>query len=56
MLADANIKVPEQRSLVGYDNIELAHYLVPALTTVEQPKSGLGALAVETLSISHQLS
>lgn len=48
-LADANIKVPEQMSLVGYDNIELARYLVPALTTVEQPKSGLGALAVETL-------
>ncbi len=48
-LADANIKVPEQMSLVGYDNIELAHYLVPALTTVEQPKAGLGALAVETL-------
>ncbi|OIN06558.1 substrate-binding domain-containing protein [Oceanisphaera psychrotolerans] len=48
-LADAGISVPAQMSLVGYDNIELAHYLVPALTSIEQPKAGLGALAVDTL-------
>ncbi|MFP2770454.1 substrate-binding domain-containing protein [Oceanisphaera sp. KMM 10153] len=48
-LADAGISVPQQMSLVGYDNIELAHYLVPALTTIEQPKAGLGALTVDTL-------
>ncbi|MDX1269882.1 MAG: substrate-binding domain-containing protein, partial [Oceanisphaera sp.] len=33
----------------GYDNIELTHYLVPALTSIEQPKAGMGALAVDTL-------
>lgn len=48
-LADAGVSVPEQMSLVGYDNIELAHYLVPALTSIEQPKAGMGALAVDTL-------
>lgn len=48
-LADAKVAVPEQMSIVGYDNIELAHYLVPALTSVEQPKAGMGALAVDTL-------
>ncbi|GAA3700991.1 ribose operon transcriptional repressor RbsR [Oceanisphaera sediminis] len=48
-LADAGVSVPEQMSLVGYDNIELTHYLVPALTSVEQPKAGMGALAVDTL-------
>ncbi|MGO1245988.1 MAG: substrate-binding domain-containing protein [Oceanisphaera sp.] len=48
-LADAKVAVPEQMSIVGYDNIELAHYLVPALTSVEQPKAVMGALAVDTL-------
>ncbi|MBO1518679.1 substrate-binding domain-containing protein [Oceanisphaera pacifica] len=48
-LADANMTVPEQMSIVGYDNIELAHYLVPALTSIEQPKAVMGALAVDTL-------
>lgn len=48
-LADAGVTVPEQMSIVGYDNIELAHYLVPALTSIEQPKAGMGALAVDTL-------
>lgn len=48
-LADAKVKVPEQMSIVGYDNIELAQYLVPALTSVEQPKAAMGALAVDTL-------
>lgn len=48
-LADAQVAVPEQMSIVGYDNIELAHYLVPALTSVEHPKAGMGALAVDTL-------
>ncbi|PSJ47315.1 transcriptional repressor PurR [Zobellella endophytica] len=48
-LADAGLKVPQDMSLVGYDNIELARYLVPALTSIEQPKARLGALAVDTL-------
>ena len=48
-LADAGINVPGQMSIVGYDNIELAHYLVPSLTSVEQPKTSMGALAVDTL-------
>lgn len=48
-LADAGVKVPEQMSVVGYDNIELARYLVPRLTSIEQPKAVLGALAVDTL-------
>ncbi|WP_458735315.1 substrate-binding domain-containing protein [Zobellella taiwanensis] len=48
-LADAGLSVPQHMSLVGYDNIELARYLVPALTSIEQPKAGLGALAVDTL-------
>ncbi|NHI00405.1 MULTISPECIES: substrate-binding domain-containing protein [Oceanimonas] len=48
-LADAGLHVPQDMSLVGYDNIELARYLVPRLTSIEQPKAGLGALAVDAL-------
>lgn len=36
-------------SIIGYDNIDLAQYLAPPLTTVHQPKIELGKLAVETL-------
>ncbi|MGP7733158.1 substrate-binding domain-containing protein [Oceanimonas smirnovii] len=48
-LADAGIRVPEHMSVIGYDNIELAGFLVPRLSSIEQPKAALGALAVDTL-------
>jgi hypothetical protein len=35
--------VPEQLSVVGLDDIELAEYTAPALTTVAQPMVELGA-------------
>jgi DNA-binding LacI/PurR family transcriptional regulator len=41
--------VPDQLSLVGYDDIEIAQYVTPPLTTVHQPKLRLGQLAMETL-------
>lgn len=43
------IAVPEQISLVGFDDIELAQFVTPPLTTVHQPKLRLGQLAVEML-------
>lgn len=45
----AGLKVPEDMSVMGYDDIELARYLSPPLTTVHQPKEDLGQLAVDTL-------
>jgi LacI family transcriptional regulator, purine nucleotide synthesis repressor len=45
----AGLKVPEDISLVGYDNVELAQYLSPPLTTINQPKEALGRLAVTRL-------
>ena len=43
------IRVPEDVSIIGYDNIELAPYFSPPLTTIHQPKRRLGKTAVEIL-------
>lgn len=43
------IRIPEDIQLVGYDDVALANYLYPKLTTVTQPLSLLGAYAVDTL-------
>ncbi|MDY2946318.1 MAG: substrate-binding domain-containing protein [Mannheimia varigena] len=43
------LTVPNDISIIGYDDIELAKYLSPPLTTISQPKAELGKLAVETL-------
>ncbi|MFD4421065.1 LacI family DNA-binding transcriptional regulator [Agromyces sp. NPDC058484] len=42
-------RVPEEISVVGVDNIALAAYCSPALTTVAQPFGTIGGLAVEHL-------
>ena len=44
--ARSGLRVPEELSVVGFDNIPLAAYAVPALTTVEQPTGALGRAAV----------
>ncbi len=43
------IAVPTQLSLVGFDDIELAQFVTPPLTTIHQPKLRLGQLAMEML-------
>jgi LacI family transcriptional regulator len=43
------IKVPEHLSVIGYDDIKLAKYICPALTTIHQPKFNLGQKAFDTL-------
>lgn len=45
----AGVDVPGQLSLVGYDDLEWAADLAVPLTTVRQPRAGLGAAAVELL-------
>ena len=45
----AGLTLPRDLSIVGYDDIFISRYMTPPLTTVHQPKSKLGALAVDTL-------
>ncbi len=42
-------KVPDQVSVMGYDDIAFAAYTNPALTTVEQRKYEMGALAMRMM-------
>jgi len=44
-LREAGLEVPEQVSVVGFDDIPLAAYLDPPLTTVRQPMRESGKLA-----------
>lgn len=43
------IKVPEDLSVVGFDDLAIASYTSPLLTTVSQPKQQMGRLAMEIL-------
>lgn len=47
--AQKGIRIPEDLSLVGYDDIHIAKFMTPALTTIHQPKYRLGQAAVDTL-------
>jgi LacI family transcriptional regulator len=46
---DLNWRVPQDLSIVGINDIQIASYTKPKLTSVAQPKRELGALAVRTL-------
>lgn len=46
---EAGLAVPGQLSIVGYDDIELAAYSSPPLTTVAQPKLKIGEAAAGLL-------
>lgn len=46
---ELGLDVPEDLSLVGYDDMPLADYLRPPLTTVRTPLGELGAAAVDAL-------
>ncbi|MCG7287436.1 LacI family transcriptional regulator [Cellulomonas sp. ACRRI] len=48
-LADAGLRVPEDVSVLGYDDAELARQVTPRLSTVAQDTAGKGRLAAELL-------
>jgi DNA-binding LacI/PurR family transcriptional regulator len=48
-LADSGYRVPQDCSVVGFDDIPMAALASPSLTTVRQPMLEMGALASETI-------
>ena len=44
---ERGIAVPQEVSVVGFDDISMADYVTPPLTTIHQPKVLLGHLATE---------
>jgi len=48
-LVEAGVSVPEQVSVVGFDDIDATGFLLPPLTTVRQDLVTLGRLGVERL-------
>ena len=46
---ESGVHVPDDLSIVGFDDIEFSAYTSPPLTTVAQPKERIGALAVDML-------
>ncbi|HEU4863127.1 MAG TPA: substrate-binding domain-containing protein, partial [Candidatus Limnocylindria bacterium] len=48
-LRSVNRPVPEDVSLIGFDDIEMAAWTDPPLTTIRQPTEAMGRWAVEQL-------
>ena len=49
IMRQQNKKVPEDVAVVGYDDIELARYFHPPLTTIRQPIQAAGLALVDSL-------
>jgi LacI family transcriptional regulator len=43
------ISIPGDLSIIGYDDIKIARFFTPSLTTIHQPKFNLGRKAFDTL-------
>jgi DNA-binding LacI/PurR family transcriptional regulator len=48
-LKELKIKIPEEISVVGFDNILMSLYTDPLLTTIKQPKKQMGTTAMNLL-------
>ena len=48
-LKDNGLSVPEDCAVVGFDDIDIASFFEPALTTVRQPKRQMGEMAFRKL-------
>ena len=48
-ILDRGLRIPDDLSLIGFDNIELSSVIHPPLTTIHQPKYEMGRAAVEIL-------
>lgn len=48
-LYNEGLRVPQDIAVIGYDDIHLAQFMTPPLTTIHQPKDSLGELAIDAL-------
>ena len=46
---DYGIKIPDQLSITGFDNLPITGHLKPALTTIDVPSAAMGVLAAEAI-------
>jgi LacI family transcriptional regulator len=46
---DNGLKVPDDISFMGFDNINLSPYIYPSLTTIKQPKKHMGRVAMQLM-------
>ncbi|EIV7688833.1 HTH-type transcriptional repressor PurR [Salmonella enterica] len=46
---EMGLRVPQDVSVIGYDNVRNARFFTPALTTIHQPKDSLGETAFNML-------
>jgi LacI family transcriptional regulator len=54
VLKDEGFSVPEDISVIGFDDIEISNYFIPRLTTIHQPIKEIGEHA--TLSLHRRIS
>lgn len=50
MLREIGLKVPDDVSVIGFDNIEIGQHFIPSLSTVDIDKERIGIKAVNILS------
>ncbi|WP_261817852.1 substrate-binding domain-containing protein [Vibrio gallicus] len=46
---ESGIRIPQDLSIIGYDDLQISRFMAPALTTIHQPKFRLGKAAVDAL-------
>jgi DNA-binding LacI/PurR family transcriptional regulator len=44
---EANLKIPQEVSIVGFDDISIASFSIPPLTTIRQPLEEMGRIAAK---------
>jgi LacI family transcriptional regulator len=49
VIQEHGLRIPDDIAVVGFDDIPQANRITPALTTVRQPITRIGAVAAETL-------
>ena len=46
---EAGLKVPADISVIGFNDVSVAKYVTPALSTIQVPTEWMGELALETM-------